>query len=259
MQTTTNTVDGDDEADFIIGAPGYDATQNAARANAGGALIVQGGLITVRSRRQPGTVQIGVGTPVRAVQHQRDHAGQPCRSTSSARRPPRPTSCRSPISIPTTVKVNGVAFPNATISKTPTPARTEFPQRHPGRHHHDQPAVGAEPGQRRRHDHDHRPDARHLAAAQLHLDGHGHGHRHRRLGHSDHCRWSPASRPARSRDRRTSRRSGPTSIRRRSPRFRPSTISRFRLRRPCSSSCRRRASASGSTATTTPARRSGRT
>ena len=50
--------------DFIIGSPGYDVTQNSSRANAGGAQIVQGGLIT---RAHPGrhqvTTQIGVGHP----------------------------------------------------------------------------------------------------------------------------------------------------------------------------------------------------
>ena len=95
LQTTTNTVDADNEGDFIVGAPGYDVTQNTTRANAGGAQIVEGGLITVpipavepghrSDRRRSAVLRRSTSTqPPR----------QTCRSMSSARRPPRPTSCR---------------------------------------------------------------------------------------------------------------------------------------------------------------------
>ncbi len=40
---------------------------------------------------------------------------------------------------PTTVKVNGVAFPNATL--VARPRHRQLPQRHPGRHHHHQSAL----------------------------------------------------------------------------------------------------------------------
>ncbi len=45
--TNTLTADGDSIADYIIGAPGYDATQNATRILAGGVFIVQGGLVSL--------------------------------------------------------------------------------------------------------------------------------------------------------------------------------------------------------------------
>ncbi len=61
--TQLNTVDLDDEADFIIGAPGYDATQNAAGLLAGGAMIVESGFLVVPIPAVNTIVaQIGVGT-----------------------------------------------------------------------------------------------------------------------------------------------------------------------------------------------------
>jgi hypothetical protein len=47
LQTTSFTGDSDSKEDFIIGAPGYDVTQNSVRNLAGGAMIIEGGLITV--------------------------------------------------------------------------------------------------------------------------------------------------------------------------------------------------------------------
>ena len=53
LQTTTNTADLDNIGDFIIGAPGYDITQDTVRLNAGGAQIVEGGLIKLTNPRRP--------------------------------------------------------------------------------------------------------------------------------------------------------------------------------------------------------------
>ncbi len=63
LQTTTNTVDLDNIGDFIIGAPGYDITQDSTRLNAGGAQIVEGGLIKLTNPPPANqvTVPIGVG------------------------------------------------------------------------------------------------------------------------------------------------------------------------------------------------------
>ncbi len=116
FQTTSVTADSDSEADFIIGAPGYDVTQNPTRTLAGGAMIVQGGLITVPT---PGTTQItttiGVGTPFAPFSI---NASTPANlqiyvfgttTSSGTFEPVRDID-------PTSVVVNGVAFPNATLT-----------------------------------------------------------------------------------------------------------------------------------------------
>jgi FG-GAP repeat len=121
LQTTTNTADLDNKGDFIIGAPGYDLTQGT-RPGAGGAQIVQGGLITVPI---PTGIQttIGVGQPFGPFNI---NATTPANlqiwvfgSTSS-------TPNFTPVTDinPTTIFVNGVAFPNATL--TPDPNTADF-------------------------------------------------------------------------------------------------------------------------------------
>ena len=120
LQTTTNTADADNEGDFIVGAPGYDVTQNATRANAGGAQIVQGGLITVPIPiSNTVTVQIGVGQAVRSLQHQRHDARQPADLCLRLARPRHPHFMPVTDINPATVTVNGVAFPDATIAARP--------------------------------------------------------------------------------------------------------------------------------------------
>ena len=183
--------------------------------NAGGAQIVEGGLITVPiPTSNLVTVQIGVGTGVRVPSASTPRPPPICRSSSSARRPRRPTSCRSPTSIPRPSRSTASPSPGATLHARPR-HRITMAERNSGRHHHDQPSLGAQPAQRRRHDHDHRADARHVAAARLHLDRNRHGHRDRRLGHpGDLGARRRAHRPQPA-DRTSSRPSAPTSTRRR--------------------------------------------
>jgi hypothetical protein len=122
FQTTTFTADSDSRADFIIGAPGYDVTQNGARTLAGGAMIVQGGLITLST---PGSTQIvtqiGVGTPFAPFAI---NATTPANlqiyvfgttTTNGTFEPVRDIN-------PATVVVNGIAFPNATLLPDPNQA-----------------------------------------------------------------------------------------------------------------------------------------
>lgn len=114
--TQKNTVDLDNEADFIIGSPGYTAT-GTTPSYLGGAQIVESGFLQVPiPQSNTVTVQIGVGAPF---------APFSINATS-------PTSLEiyvfgstatdpnfMPVKDidPTTVKVNGVAFPNATIAQ----------------------------------------------------------------------------------------------------------------------------------------------
>jgi hypothetical protein len=123
IQDTSVTADSDSIQDFIIGAPGYDVTQDTTRSLAGGAFIVQGGLITVPiPTSNVITTQIGVGTafpPASGVFPV--NATSPANlqifvfSTTSTTPPFDPVADIDP----TTVTVNGVAFPNATILKDP--------------------------------------------------------------------------------------------------------------------------------------------
>jgi FG-GAP repeat len=125
FQTTSVTADGDSEEDFIIGAPGYDANPTSTTPPltlAGGAMIVQGGLITVPT---PSTNQItttiGVGTPFAPFSIS---ASTPANlqiyvfGTNSTSPPFTPATDIDP----TTVVVNGVAFPNATLTPDPNQA-----------------------------------------------------------------------------------------------------------------------------------------
>ena len=121
IQTTTFTADGDSKEDFIIGAPGYDVNPNLtpSRVLAGGAMIIQGGLVSVPV---PGTNQItttiGVGTPFAPFSI---NASTPANlqiyvfGTTTANGTFEPVTDIDP----TTVVVNGVAFPNATLIPDP--------------------------------------------------------------------------------------------------------------------------------------------
>jgi hypothetical protein len=118
----TVTADSDSKEDFIIGAPGYDVTQTAARALAGGAMIVQGGLINVPI---PGVQQIvttiGVGTPFAPFSI---NASTPANLQIYVFGTTTPNGTFEPVRDinPATVVVNGVAFPNATLLADPNMA-----------------------------------------------------------------------------------------------------------------------------------------
>src|SRR5262249_24082247 len=119
VQDTTVTADGDSFADFIIGAPGYDIAQNATRNLAGGALIVQGGLIKLPIPvTSQATTQIGVGTPFAPFSI---NATTPASLQIFVFGSLTTTPAFMPVTDidPTTVVVNGVAFPNATIQQDP--------------------------------------------------------------------------------------------------------------------------------------------
>jgi hypothetical protein len=119
FQDTSVTADSDSLADFVIGAPGYDITQNAARTLAGGALIVQGGLITVPiPPSNTVTTQIGVGTPFAPFSI---NATTPANLQIFVFGSLTTTPSFMPVVDinPATVKVNGVAFPNATLVQDP--------------------------------------------------------------------------------------------------------------------------------------------
>ena len=122
IQDTTFTADGDSIADFIAGSPGYDITQNAARNLAGGAQIVEGGLVTLPIPTvNTVTTQIGVGTPFAPFSI---NATTPANlqifvfgSTTT-----NPTFKPVTDINPATVTVDGVAFPGATIQQDPNTA-----------------------------------------------------------------------------------------------------------------------------------------
>lgn len=112
------TADGDSIADFIIGAPGYDVTDGM-RPEAGGAMIVQGGLITVKIPSAAAiTTQIGVGTPFAPFSI---NATTPTTLQIFVFGTTTTTPAFMPVTDinPATVVVNGVAFPNATIQQDP--------------------------------------------------------------------------------------------------------------------------------------------
>ena len=122
FQDSTFTADGDSFADFIIGAPGYDVTQNAARNLAGGAMIIQGGLITVPiPTNNQVTTQIGVGTAFAPFSI---NATTPAALQIFVFGSTATTPAFMPVTDidPTTVVVNGVAFPTATIQQDPNTA-----------------------------------------------------------------------------------------------------------------------------------------
>jgi hypothetical protein len=122
--TQQNTVDLDNEADFVIGAPGYDVTQNAARSLAGGVQIVESGFLVVPIPAPSGiTAPIGVGTPfapfsisaTTPANLQIFVFGVPATATVPQFSPVLDIN-------PATVVVNGVAFPNATLVQDPDTA-----------------------------------------------------------------------------------------------------------------------------------------
>ena len=113
------TGDGDSRADFIIGAPGYDITQNASRALAGGAMIIQSGYINVPIPASGSIVtQIGVGNPFAPFSIS---ATTPANlqiyvfGTTTTNPSFHPVTDINP----KTVVVNGVAYPTATIQQDP--------------------------------------------------------------------------------------------------------------------------------------------
>jgi hypothetical protein len=119
LQTTTNTADLDNKGDFIIGAPGYQAGTTSA-AGAGGAQIVEGGLITVPI---PTGIQttIGVGQPFGPFSI---NATTPANLQIFVFGTLSSTPSFTPVTDinPTTIFVNGVAFPNATLTPDPNMA-----------------------------------------------------------------------------------------------------------------------------------------
>jgi hypothetical protein len=113
------TADGDSIADFVIGAPGYNVADSAARTEAGGALIVQGGLITVKIPSSAAiTTTIGVGTPFAPFSI---NATTPAALQIYVFGTTTTTPAFMPVTDinPATVVVNGVPFPGATIQKDP--------------------------------------------------------------------------------------------------------------------------------------------
>jgi hypothetical protein len=116
------TADSDDQEDFIIGAPGYDVTQTSGNNLAGGAMIVQGGLITVPIPSSAAiTTTIGVGTPFAPFTIS---ASTPANLQIYVFGTTTPNGNFEPVTDidPTTVVVNGVAFPTATLTPDPNTA-----------------------------------------------------------------------------------------------------------------------------------------
>ena len=134
FQTTSFTADGDSKEDFIIGRQ-VTTPRNDAFDLAGGAMIVQGGLITVPIPPTDGiTTTIGVGTPFAPFPGSTPNAANLQIYVFGVITPNGPFFPVTDID-PTTIVVNGVAFPNATLTARSQPGRLD--QRHPGRHHHD--------------------------------------------------------------------------------------------------------------------------
>jgi hypothetical protein len=119
FQDTSFTADSDSRADFIVGSPGYDITQDATHVLAGGAQIVQTGYVTVPIPSAAAiTTQIGVGTPFAPFTI---NATTPSNLQIFVFGTLSTTPAFMPVTDinPATVKVNGVAFPNATIQQDP--------------------------------------------------------------------------------------------------------------------------------------------
>jgi hypothetical protein len=124
--TQTNTVDLDDEADFIIGSPGYDYTQTAANALQGAASIVESGFLTVPIPAvNTVTVPIGVNTPNPPFSI---NATTPANLNIFVYGSQATTPFFMPVTDidTTTVKVNGVAFPGATLVQDPDTDNYKF-------------------------------------------------------------------------------------------------------------------------------------
>jgi len=119
FQDTSFTFDGDSLADFVVGAPGYDVTQDTNHFLSGGAMVVQSGLITLPIPTvNTVTTQIGVGTPFAPFNiNATTPANLPIFVFGSLTTTP---SFMPVLDInPATVKVNGVAFPAATLVQDP--------------------------------------------------------------------------------------------------------------------------------------------
>ncbi len=115
--TQAFTVDDDKQADFIIGAPGYDVTQNSTDNLAGGAQVVESGFLTVPIPAPNSvTTQIGVGTPFAPFSI---NATTPAALQIFVFGSTTTTPSFMPVTDidPTTVSVNGVAFPTATLTQ----------------------------------------------------------------------------------------------------------------------------------------------
>ncbi len=119
VQDTAFTADGDSIADFIIGSPGYDVTQDTTRNLAGGAQIIEGGLITlpIPTANQIVTT-IGVGGPNPPFNiNATTPAALPIFVFGSTATTPNfmPVTDINPAS----VTVNGVTFNNPTFAQDP--------------------------------------------------------------------------------------------------------------------------------------------
>ena len=119
--TQRNTVDLDNEADFIIGSPGYTAT-GSTPSYLGGAQIVESGFLQVPiPQSNTVTVPIGVGAPFAPFSIS---ATTPSTLQIYVFGSTATTPNFMPVEDinPATVKVNGIAFPNATITQDPDKA-----------------------------------------------------------------------------------------------------------------------------------------
>ncbi len=115
LQTTANTADADNRGDFIIGDPGYDVTQDNTRLNAGGAQVVEGGLIKLSTPTSGVITTIGVGKappPPFQINNTTPANLQIFVQASLTTPSFRPVTDINPA----TVVVNGVPFPTATIA-----------------------------------------------------------------------------------------------------------------------------------------------
>ena len=125
FQDTAFTADTDSLADFIIGAPGYNITQNVVSPNlplAGGAQVVESTFISLAiPPTNTVTTQIGVGTPFAPFSiNATTPASLPIYVFGSTTTTPNfmPVTDINP----TTVTVDGIAFPNATLQQDPNTA-----------------------------------------------------------------------------------------------------------------------------------------
>jgi len=112
------TADRDTLADLIIGAPGYGAVTG--RGNAGGAFILEGAFIPIQAPTSTAiTTVIGVGQPFGPfIVNPTTPDALNIFVFSNANNTPAPFDPVADID-PTTVTVNGVAFPDATIAADP--------------------------------------------------------------------------------------------------------------------------------------------
>ena len=118
------TADGDSIADFIIGAPGYNVTGGTSRVEAGGAFIVQGGLITVKIPTAGSistTIGVGTATAPFSINAVTPAALQIFVFPNVSINPPF-----MPVDIQLTgtanVVVNGVSYPNSPVVQDPDTA-----------------------------------------------------------------------------------------------------------------------------------------